>query len=98
MQFHRNLQDLELRGIYRRSDVLMLASLSTNEAFGLVTLEAAAAGCVVIASNLPGVRDIVKQFGILVLPGDMGALQETLLYLSGEENRMAYMQRGFKGG
>ena len=32
--------------MYSQSDVLVLPSISTNEAFGLVTLEAAVAGCV----------------------------------------------------
>ncbi len=59
VHFHGIISDSELRQMYLDSDVLVLPSISNNEAFGLVTLEAAAAGCAVVASDIPGVRDVV---------------------------------------
>ena len=96
VQFYGYLKDVELRNMYSQSDVLVLPSISTNEAFGLVALEAAAAGCVVVASDLPGVRDVVKPFGIIVPPGNLKALRETLMHFSMEENRVQYVEKGFK--
>ncbi|MEM1561815.1 MAG: glycosyltransferase family 4 protein [Candidatus Bathyarchaeia archaeon] len=94
--FHGFISDENLRKYYLSSDVLVLPSISRNEAFGLVTLEAAAAGCAVIASDLPGVRDIVKEFGILIKPGDIKSLRETLLLLEDENIRRRYVERGLK--
>lgn len=96
VHFYGNVKDVELREIYRRCDVLVLPSVSMNEAFGLVTLEAAAAGCVVVASNLPGVRDIVRQFGILVPPSNVDALRKAIIYLSEKKNRIPYHQKGYE--
>ncbi len=53
------------------------------EPFGLVALEAAAAGKPVIASRIGGLRDIVVdgETGLLVTPGDSGALRAALARL-----------------
>ncbi|MEM1515876.1 MAG: glycosyltransferase family 4 protein [Candidatus Bathyarchaeia archaeon] len=94
--FHGSVPDETLRKMYLSSDILVLPSVSKNEAFGLVTLEAAAAGCAVIASDLPGVRDVVKEFGILIKPGDVESLRKALLELMDEGTRRKYVERGFK--
>ncbi|MEM2514608.1 MAG: glycosyltransferase family 4 protein [Candidatus Bathyarchaeia archaeon] len=94
--FHGFVSDENLIKHYLSSDVLVLPSISRNEAFGLVTLEAAAAGCVVIASDLPGVRDVVGEFGILIKPGDAKSLREALLALKDENLRRRYVKRGLK--
>ncbi|MEM2127511.1 MAG: glycosyltransferase family 4 protein [Candidatus Bathyarchaeia archaeon] len=86
--------DEELRKIYLSSDVLVLPSVSLNEAFGLVTLEAAAAGCAVIASELPGVRDVVGNFGILIKPNDPRCCREALQKLRDENVRNNYIRKG----
>jgi glycosyltransferase involved in cell wall biosynthesis len=54
------------------ADVHVLPSINRAEAFGLVALEAAGSGIPSIASNLPGVRTVVrdKETGLLVQPGD----------------------------
>lgn len=56
---------------YQAADVLLFPSTNKAEAFGLVALEAQACGTPVIASNLPGVRTVVKdeETGVLVRPG-----------------------------
>ena len=94
--FHGAISDEELRKLYLSSDVLVLPSVSMNEAFGLVTLEAAAAGCAVIASDLPGVRDLVKDFGLLIKPNDIDSLRDALLLFKDEYTRQRYVHRGLK--
>jgi glycosyltransferase involved in cell wall biosynthesis len=53
------------------------------EPFGLVALEAAAAGKAIVASDIGGLRDIVvdAETGLLVAPGDPGALRSALTCL-----------------
>jgi glycosyltransferase involved in cell wall biosynthesis len=83
-----------LRRLYLSSDVLVLPSVGVNEAFGLVTLEAAAAGCAVVASDLPGVRDVVKEFGMLVKPNDSDSLKDALVTLKDKAVRKKYVSEG----
>lgn len=56
------------------------------ESFGIVALEAAAAGKPVIASDIGGLRDIVVdgETGFLVEPGQVQSLREALTVLSGD--------------
>ena len=94
VRFYGAVSDDTLRRMYLTSDVLALPSISLNEAFGLVTLEAAAAGCAVIASDLPGLRDLVKEFGLLVKPNNPQKLREALLSLRDEVAREKYVTEG----
>lgn len=96
VRFYGAVPDDVLRRIYLSSDVLVLPSVSTNEAFGLVTLEAATAGCAVVASDLPGVRDVVKEFGLLVEPGDPRSLRDALITLGDEPVRQRYVTKGMR--
>jgi glycosyltransferase involved in cell wall biosynthesis len=94
VRFYGNLSDVKLRKMYLSSDVLVLPSVSMNEAFGLVTLEAASAGCAVVASDLPGLRDVVKEFGLLVKPNDPHMLRDALLTLRDEALREKCVAEG----
>lgn len=78
VRFMGGVTDEELPDTYRAADVLALPSLSRSEAFGMVLLEALASGIPVIASNVPGVRNVPKDAGILVPPNDARALAEAL--------------------
>ncbi|MFA5946149.1 MAG: glycosyltransferase family 4 protein [Patescibacteria group bacterium] len=62
----------ELPGAYRSADVHVLPAINRGEAFGLVTLEAAASGLPSIVSDLPGVRTLVdaKRTGYVAKAGD----------------------------
>lgn len=70
------VSELELQEFYAQLDVLVLPSVNRYEAFGMVQLEAMLSGALVISSDLPGVRTIVRNTGNgRVVPiGDADAL------------------------
>jgi glycosyltransferase involved in cell wall biosynthesis len=68
----------QLGPIYRRSQVFVLPSIE-GESFGIVLLEAGARGVPVIASDFPGVREVVESLGgTVVPPRDSGALAKAI--------------------
>lgn len=78
------------------SDVLLLPS--SQEAFGLVALEAMAYGVPVVASNIGGLPEVIQdgQEGFLVPSGDVDAMaQRTLQILEDPDlaKRMGYKGR-----
>lgn len=81
------LPEQELASFYRLCKVLVLPSINSTEAFGMVQVEAMRCGTPVVASDLPGVREPVRMtgMGLLVPPGSPQALAEALRRaLSGE--------------
>ena len=77
-----------------RSDVLCAPSLG-GESFGMVLTEAFAAGTPVVASDIAGYRDVVRDGadGVLVPRADPQALAEALRDLWEEPERRAAMAR-----
>ncbi len=72
------VEDGELHQEYLSNDVLVLPSL-LGESFGIVLVEARLHGLQVIASDLPGVRELVHEFnGQVVPPGNVPALAQAL--------------------
>ena len=76
----------ELPETYRAADFLVLPSDSV-ESFGIVVVEAFASGLPVIASALPGVRELVSDGtdGMLVEPGELPSLVRALLAMASLE-------------
>ena len=74
------------------ADVLCAPSLH-GESFGMVLTEAFAAATPVIASDIPGYRDVLRDGldGLLVAPGDALALAESLRRLALDEDTRAAM-------
>jgi phosphatidyl-myo-inositol alpha-mannosyltransferase len=74
------------------ADLLCAPSL-TGESFGMVLIEAMAAGTPVIASKIAGYSDVVTDGvdGVLVPPADPQALAEELQLLAHEPERLAAM-------
>ncbi len=70
------------RAVLRDADILCAPSLF-GESFGMVLTEALAAGTPVVASDIPGYRDVVRQGvdGMLVPPGDSDILSRALAEL-----------------
>lgn len=69
---------------YRMLTMLVLPSVNSTEAFGLVQAEAMYAGIPVIATNLPGVRIPITKtgMGILVPPRDAHALSDAIVRIA----------------
>ncbi|HUP27504.1 MAG TPA: glycosyltransferase [Chloroflexia bacterium] len=76
--FHGSVSEAQLTEFYARAHTLVLPSKRKAEAFGLVLLEGMAAGCVPVASDLPGVSDVVSTSGFTFPVGDSNALAAIL--------------------
>lgn len=65
---------------YSLLDVLVLPSINSTEAFGMVQVEAMLSGVPVVATDLPGVRVPIKKtgMGIIVPPKDVKALASAI--------------------
>ena len=78
------VSDDERQRLLSRADVLCAPSLG-GESFGLVLVEAMALGIPVVASAIPGYRDVLPpRCGRLVPPGDHGALARALSEILGD--------------
>lgn len=75
--FLGRLPDGELAERYRSSDVFCAPSIC-GESFGMVIVEAMAAGCPVVASHLPGYAEAARGAALLVPPSDSAALADAL--------------------
>jgi glycosyltransferase involved in cell wall biosynthesis len=75
VHFLGRVSDEELPRAYQAADVHVLPSINQSEAFGLVTLEAAASGLPSLVSDLPGVRTLVEteKTGLVVELNDAAA-------------------------
>lgn len=82
----------ELPTFYRAADVTVLPS-SSLESFGMVLVESMACSTPVIATDLPGVRTVVRheKTGLLVTPGDHNTLKAALLRLLSSPTKRAAM-------
>lgn len=85
--FLGNLNPEDMARFYPNLDVLVLPSLNSTEAFGLVQIEAMINGTPCIASNLPGVRQPVKnhEMGRVVPIGDSASLAQALQEILGDK-------------
>jgi glycosyltransferase involved in cell wall biosynthesis len=92
--FLGNVPDAELPALYQACDIFVLPSISPNEAFGVVQLEAMACGKPVISCDLPSGVPWVNQnevTGLVVPPRDSDALSgaiKSLLANPEEARRM----------
>jgi phosphatidyl-myo-inositol alpha-mannosyltransferase len=67
---------------------VMAAPSLGGESFGMVLTRAFACATAVVASDIPGYRDVMTEdAGLLVPPGDAGALADALVELLGNEQR-----------
>ena len=75
------LADEEMASFFRLCDVVTVTSTNSTEAFGMVQVEAMLAGTPVVATDLPGVREVVRRTGMgeTVPVGDVTALVEALV-------------------
>jgi glycosyltransferase involved in cell wall biosynthesis len=73
---------------YKAADIFCLPSTTLAESFGIVNLEAMAAGIPIVSSDLGGIPDIVKngENGLLAQPYDIEMVAEKLLILLKDED------------
>lgn len=93
VHFLGKIDDTTLIDAYRTADVFAFPSTSSAEAFGLVALEAQACGTPVVASDLPGVRTVVKDgtTGFLVPVGDIERLADRIKQIATDPHLRARM-------
>ena len=87
--FLGNLSQQQLAAFYPNMDVLVVPSLNSTEAFGLVQVEAMMNNVPCVASALPGVRRPVQMhaMGKVVPIGDAAALAGALLEIFAEKEK-----------
>ena len=80
------------------ADVFVLAA--RRESFGLVLIEARAAGCAIVATNADGVAEALEggRAGVLVPPQDVAELGHALCNMLGDDEECtAWRQRAVNG-
>ena len=84
-----HLAPVEMTAFFKTSEVLVMPSLNSTEAFGLVQVEAMSCGTPVIATDLPGVRVPVKASGMgrIVPVADAPAIASAILDILAEPER-----------
>lgn len=94
MEMHDHLPRAETEAILKSAWVQAVPSRCV-ESFGLVAAEAMMRGTAVVASDIGGLREIVRagETGLLVPPGDAASLAEALLALLGDVHRAEHMGR-----
>lgn len=68
----------DLSEFYNRCNMIVLPSVSRQEAFGIVLLEAMACGKPCVASDIGGVSEVVGEYGRIVEPYDVKGLTEAI--------------------
>jgi glycosyltransferase involved in cell wall biosynthesis len=79
--FHGAVNAVRRDALMRAADVVVLPSRTRAEAFGLALLEGMRAGAVPVASDLPGLRDVAGEAGLLIEPGGVRSLVQALYHL-----------------
>ncbi len=81
VRYYNKIPNREVYKLYDKCSVLILPSYT--ESWGLVILEAMARGLVVLASDLPAIREYFHDGinGYLFPPGDTEKMKERILYL-----------------
>lgn len=78
VEFLGRVPPRDLPGLYGRARLTVLPSVNAQEAFGIALLESMATGTPVVASRLPGVREVASLAGLTAPPGDPAALAERI--------------------
>ena len=94
--FAGQVSDEDLPAYYQASDLLVLPSVARTEAFGVVQIEAMAAGIPVVSTNLPTGVPWVNQDGVtglVVPPEDSAALGRAIAAVLGDAELRARMGR-----
>lgn len=90
--FLGRVPDEEVPGLYRSADVYCAPGLR-GESFGIVLVEAMAAGASVVCSDLPGFRAVASGAAELVPPGEAGALADAIRVVLTDDRKRAEMRK-----
>lgn len=85
IRFLGKVENNQLASYYSLADAVALPSIMRGEAFGSVLLESLACGTPVVASSIPGVKDVLKSndsVGSYVPPKDSAALSKALVKIA----------------
>lgn len=80
-------QHSDLPALFRRAEIVAVPSITdlsgNRDGLPNVLLEALASGCAVIASDIPGIRNVIKDHhdGLLVRSGDIDSLSSAMVEL-----------------
>ena len=93
VRFYGRADGSDLLRLYREADVLVLPS--EREGMPLVLLEAQAMGLPIVATDIPGNRDVVahQQSGLLVPLEDPSAMRRALLSVTGDKAQYSRHER-----
>jgi len=90
VQFMGEVHDDVKAGIFRSADLYCAPAIG-GESFGIVLIEAMAAGTPVVCSDLPGFRAVAEGAAVLVPPGDPGRIADALRGVLTDEDRARSM-------
>ena len=96
--FFGRVESSDLTTYYSLADVVALPSVMRGEAFGIALLEALACGTPVVASSIPGVKDVLKSndsVGRYVAPRDIVALSHALIKIAHQKKNVTERCRQF---
>jgi glycosyltransferase involved in cell wall biosynthesis len=85
------LEREELKKIYLSSSIFVFPS--TQENFPMVLLEAMAAGCAIITTDIQGCNEVVGDAAIKVPPGNVEELRGALVKLTGDATAISHYDR-----
>jgi glycosyltransferase involved in cell wall biosynthesis len=98
IRFLGRVENSQLSTYYSLADVVALPSVMRGEAFGTVIIEALACGTPVVASNIAGVKDVLKgdeSVGNYVPQKDSAALSRALVKVSYQKKNVTERCREF---
>jgi len=83
------LREQDKNKFYSMLDVFVLPSIDPLEAFGIVQVEALLCGTPVVASNLPGVREVVSRtgYGLLAKPRNPEEIAKNILKILNHDKK-----------
>lgn len=99
IRFTGRIADQHVAELRATHHIAILPSINEMEAFGIVLVEGMMAGAIPVASDLPGVRDVVGSSGFTFEPGSVDRLRNLLARLRDhpgglEHYRLQAMERG----
>lgn len=87
VQFWGDVDDVRLTALLKACDIFAFPSITPNEAFGIVQIEAMACGKPIISTDLPSGVPWVNRHnvtGLIVPPTDVGALSSAIKQLTAQ--------------